>query len=54
MEGINNEKLKDLPGVSPKVKDFISEYIIPVVEPFENVELKFLGTGRHLRDMIVL
>jgi adenylosuccinate synthase len=54
MEGINNEKLKDLPGVSPKVKDFIAEYIIPVVEPFENVELKFLGTGRHLRDMIVL
>lgn len=50
MEGMNGGHME----ISPKVTNFIREYIFPVTERFNNVELKFLGTGRHLRDMIVL
>lgn len=54
MEGVNNETLKANPRISPKVTKFIEDNIAPVISKYDNVELKFLGTGKHLRSMITL
>lgn len=49
---VNEAKKDENIPMTEKIKDFVNENIVPVMEKFNNVSLEWLGTGAHTDETV--